>query len=68
MANPLYSQTQTVPQTQPNNIINAVRQLQQTFRGNPQQEVEQLLRSGKVSQEQYNNAVCKANQLMQFFK
>jgi len=68
MANPLYSQTQTVPQTQPNNIINAVRQLQQTFSGNPQQEVEKLMRSGRISQEQYNNAVQKANQLMQFFR
>ena len=64
--NPLFQQLQA--NSQPNNIINAVRQLQQTFSGNPQQEVENLMRSGKVSQEQYNNAVQKANQLMQFFK
>ena len=64
--NLLFQQLQA--NSQPNNIINAVRQLQQTFQGNPQQEVEQLLRSGKVSQEQYNNAVQKANQLMQFFR
>lgn len=64
--NPLFQQFQA--NSQPNNIIGAVRQLQQTFSGNPQQEVERLMRSGKISQEQYNNAVRQANQIVRFFK
>lgn len=65
--NPLFNQLNS--QTNPlNNIVNSVKQLQQTFSGNPQQEVEKLMRSGRISQEQYNNAVRQANQLIQFFK
>jgi vancomycin permeability regulator SanA len=33
------------------------------FQGDPRQQVQQLLNSGKVSQSQYNNAVQMANQL-----
>lgn len=46
-----------------NDILSRFKQFQQTFNGNPQQEVQRLLDSGKISQEQYNNAVRQANQL-----
>ena len=63
MSNPLYGQMQ-----QPaNNIMQRFQQFQRMFRGNPQQQVQQLLNSGKVSQSQYNQAVQMANQFMKMF-
>lgn len=63
MSNPLYGQMQ-----QPaNNIMQRFQQFQRMFKGNPQQQVQQLLNSGKVSQSQYNQAVQMANQFMRIF-
>ena len=39
-----------------------LQQFAQSFKGNPREQVQQLLNSGKVSQEQYNRAVQIANQ------
>ena len=44
------------------NIMQRFQQFQQQFRGNPQQQIQQMLNSGKVSQAQYNNAVQMAQQ------
>lgn len=46
-----------------NDLINRFRQFRQSFKGDPQQQVQQLLNSGRVSQDQYNAAVQKAQQL-----
>ena len=45
------------------NMIQAFQQFQRGFTGNAQQQVQQLLNSGKVSQEQYNQAMQIANQI-----
>lgn len=58
--NPLYQQM--MPQ---NNLMQRFQQFRQQFHGDPRQQVQQLLNSGKVSQEQYNQAVQTANQLRQ---
>lgn len=58
--NPLYQQM--MPQ---NNIMQRFMQFRQQFHGNPQEQVQQLLNSGKISQAQYNQAVNMANQLRQ---
>lgn len=50
------------------NLIQQFNQFKQTFSGNPQQMVQQMLSSGKISQEQYNQAVQMANQFQQFLK
>ena len=55
--NPLYQNSQN------NNIITRFNRFRQTISGDPQQQVQQLLNSGKVSQDQYNRAVQVANQL-----
>ena len=55
--NPLYKQMNQNP------ILQRFQQFQRVFRGNPQEQVQQLLNSGKVSQAQYNQAVQMANQL-----
>lgn len=64
MSNPLFQQmggqTPTNPMTA---MMQRFQQFQQTFKGDPRQQVQQLLNSGRVSQEQYNNAVQMAQQL-----
>lgn len=67
MKNPIYEQYRGTP----NNVTNIMNQFQQfrnTFRGDPKQQVQQLLNSGRVSQEQYNRAVQMANQFMKYMK
>lgn len=49
-------------------LLAQFQQFRNTFRGNPQQQVQQLLNSGKVSQEQYNRAVQMAQALQQMMK
>ncbi len=44
-------------------MINRFNQFKKTISGNPQQQVQQLMNSGKISQAQYNEAVQKANEL-----
>jgi vancomycin permeability regulator SanA len=44
-------------------LMQRFQQFQQMFKGDPRQQVQNLLNSGKVSQQQYNNAVQMANQL-----
>ena len=51
----------------PNNFISNFQQFRQNFKGNPQEQVQQLLNSGKVSQEQYNRAVQMAQQFQRMF-
>lgn len=51
-----------------NNFISRFNQFKQMFSGNPQQQIQQLMNSGKISQAQYNNAVQQANQLYKSLK
>ena len=63
MSNPLF---QMMGQQMPaNNILQRFQQFRQMFRGDPRQQVQQLMNSGKISQQQYNNAVQMANQFQQ---
>ena len=61
MSNPLY--TQIGGGMPMNNIMQRFQQFQQMFKGDPRQQVQQLLNSGKVSQERYNSAFQMAQQL-----
>ena len=47
------------------NMMRSFQQFRQSFQGNPQQQVQQLLNSGRVTQQQYDQAVRMANQLKQ---
>lgn len=62
MSNPLYQQMGN-PQMGNGNILQRFQQFRQMFQGDPRAQVQQLLNSGRVSQEQYNNAVRTAQQL-----
>lgn len=59
--NPLYQQM--MPQAPQNNMVQRFMQFRQQFKGNPQEQVQQLLNSGRVTQAQYDQAVQMANSL-----
>ena len=50
------------------NIMRQFSQFKNNFRGNPEQCVQDLLNSGKMSQEQFNTLYQIASQLKQFIK
>ena len=64
MANSLFTQ---FGNQQPNNglmqIMAQAQDLQKTFDGNPREEVERLLNSGQMSQDQFNKFAQMANQI-----
>ncbi len=63
--NQLYNQ---INRTNGNDFITRFNQFRQTINGDPRTQVQNLLNSGRVSQEQYNMAVQQANQLMKLIK
>jgi ABC-type transporter Mla subunit MlaD len=50
------------------NLLSRFNQFSSTFSGNPEQQVKQLLQSGRMSQEQFNQLAQTANQLYRFIK
>lgn len=66
--NPLYQQL--MANSPANGVINLLQryaQFRNGFRGNAQEEVQKLLNSGRISQEQYNNALAQVEQLKKYF-
>ena len=63
MSNPLFGMLSG--QMQINPMLQKFNQFRQMFKGDPQQQVQQMLNSGKISQAQYNQAVQMANQVAQ---
>ena len=49
-------------------MINQFNQFRNSFNGNAQEQVQKMLNSGKITQEQYNQAVQMANQLSKLMK
>lgn len=64
--NPLYQQMNNLGNMQ--NILQQFKQFKQNYTGNPQQQIQQMLNNGKISQERYNQAVQMANQLRNILK
>jgi len=56
--NPLYNQLN--PQ---NNVLQRFNQFRNQFKGDPRQQIQQMLNSGQISQAQYNQAVQQAQML-----
>lgn len=50
-----------------NGFVQRFQQFKNSFHGNPQEQVQQLLNSGKVSQADYNRAVQLAQQFQRMF-
>lgn len=63
--NPLFTQ---MNQNGLNGFMTQLNQLKQTFNGDPNQKIQELLNTGKVSQAQYNRAVQTANQIQRMMK
>lgn len=63
MSNPLFAQMGNAMPQGMGNIMQRFQQFKQQFSGDPRQQVQQLLNSGRVSQDQYNQAVQMAQQL-----
>ena len=59
MPNPLYSQLNP----QRNNMMSQIMEFRKTFRGNPQEIVQNMLNSGKITQEQINQYAKQATQI-----
>ena len=51
------------PQNPMMNMMTQLNQFKQTFQGNPKQQVQQLLNSGRMSQEQFNQLSQMATQI-----
>jgi len=63
MSNPLFQMMGG--QGPMNGLMQRFQQFQQMFRGDPKQQIQQLMNSGRISQEQYNQAVQMARQFRQ---
>jgi hypothetical protein len=67
MANPLYNQFGK-KQNSPQDIIQQVKDFQKTFKGNPEQIVKQMVASGQLPQNVFNELVQQANQILPLIK
>lgn len=65
MSNPLFDQ---FGNKGGNDFISQFTQFKKTFNGNPQQMIQQMLNSGRITQDQLNQAMQRANQLMKLMK
>ena len=68
MANALFNALGGQPVNPLANLMEQVKQMQKTFNGNPKAEVERLIQTGQMSQEQFNQFSQIANQVMQMMK
>ena len=59
MPNPLYAQLNP----QRNNMMSQIMEFRKTFRGNPQEMVQNMLNSGKITQDQINQYAKQATQI-----
>lgn len=63
--NPLYNM---MNQNNPyNNFMKQFNEFKKTINRNPQEQIQQLMNSGKITQAQYNAAVQKANMIKNMF-
>ena len=70
MANQLFNmlnQTNGTPFGIPN-FMNRFNQFKQSFQGDPQQKVQELLNSGRMSQDQFNKLSQMANQIQSMIR
>lgn len=50
-----------------NNILQRFNDFKKTISGDPKEQIQQMLNSGRITQQQYNAAVQKANMLRGMF-
>ena len=64
----LYNDFNPTPVDNINNFLTRFAKFSADFQGNPEQKARQLLASGQMSQEQFNQYAQIANQLYKFVK
>ena len=67
MANSILGRT-GVPSQQPNNMLQQFQQFRNSFRGNPQQMIQQMLQSGQINETQLQQAMQMARQFQHIVK
>lgn len=66
--NPLYNQLGNSLPSNMQSMINQFNQFRKTFTGDPRQQVQSLLDSGKMTQEQFNQYSQMADQMLKMLK
>lgn len=64
--NPLYNMMN--PMGNMSGLLQQFTQFRQSFRGDAKQQVQQMLNSGRITQEQYNRAVQMAQQMQSMMR
>jgi hypothetical protein len=67
--NPIYNSffNQNMNSNNPQNFMQQFNQFRQNFSGDPRQKIQEMLNSGKVSPQQYQNAMQMANRFKSLF-
>ena len=66
MSNPLFGMFGGGNQMMQHPLLQKFQQFRQSFQGDAGQQIQQLLNSGKVNQQQYNQAMQMAQQFRRF--
>lgn len=64
--NPLFQMLNNQPANGALQLLQRFQQFRQNYNGNPQQQIQQMLQNGQITQQQYNSAVQMAQQLQRF--
>lgn len=64
--NKLYEQMQQ--QNPYQTMLRQFEEFKKNFSGNPQEKIQEMLNSGQITQQQYNQAVQKANMIKSMFE
>lgn len=69
MNNPIFNaMMQNTPMGNVQNLMNQYRQFRQTFQGDPQQKIQEMLNSGQITQAQVDQARNMATQFQKFMR
>lgn len=69
MNNPIFNaMMQNTPMGNVQNLMNQYRQFCQTFQGDPQQKIQEMLNSGQITQAQVDQARNMATQFQKFMR
>ncbi len=63
MANPLFNMFNNNPMMK---LVKEIQDFQKTFTGDAKSQVEQMMKDGKLSQEQFNQLAQQTNEITQF--
>lgn len=65
MSNPVFDAMGSMVSSSPMNMLQAFSEFKRTFQGDPKKQVEELLRTGKMSKQQFEQFSNMANQFSQ---